>query len=576
MPPGLPHNCSVPLVRQPLSWDPPTIAARTPDTRPIGCYVWQNKTMLNISLSNPDPLSQCLDVIWKTTSYEPRLRDCIDIGERYGKWYGGFNKLSAFPLGQEEIDETLYLPGQMFGSMTERLWISSKGVAVKVNGNHPLHVSVVKQPETGEYSLCLENRLGFFEGDRYLNYSVCQDGSTGGVLQRIMGRYYPEPVEGDFGVQYSHPIYNLESDANNLIQQLNLSNLQYNFLLDNAKNIVDTTPVPSTIPSVSVGYRVSPYISVSDPLFRNNTQSNMWLTSTDMDVPRLFLFNNETCALLNMSSDAAQQVVKGSLPAADMPVQLSQAFIGDIRGQEFYNILEANQTFQPYIENFFTVIDNSTTGPIVTRLANGLTGTRAIFTLPEITDLQQAVISMMQTSMMGYRFFSSGLLTDNLSSKEFIRALQFSIFSPVLHVSESALNSYNDSQVVHEYKQWLTIRNKTIFKLILEHFKHDHAFEPLIVPTWWYEQSTQPTYRNDQFMFTRYYLVAPLLDPEATSREVYFPEGYWLRIWLNHESTSYDDPRERKFYIGPSTEIVSNLGYQDLLIFRFEAPLGEL
>ncbi|CAL4161555.1 unnamed protein product, partial [Meganyctiphanes norvegica] len=88
----------------------------------------------------------CQEVLWTTTELT-ELKDCILIE---GHWYGGGEQISQpWPIEKVPRPETPFVTadmlqkrGQWYGGVSEAYWISSQGVAVRVEEETPLHLSV--------------------------------------------------------------------------------------------------------------------------------------------------------------------------------------------------------------------------------------------------------------------------------------------------------------------------------------------------------------------------------------------------------------------------------------------------
>lgn len=58
--------------------------------------------------------------------------------------------------------------------------------------------------------------------------------------------------------------------------------------------------------------------------------------------------------------------------------------------------------------------------------------------------------------------------------------------------------------------------------------------QPLIRPLFWLEPSNKALYTiNDQFLVGDQIMVAPVLEPNAISRQIYIPVGKWVDPNLN-------------------------------------------
>lgn len=91
---------------------------------------------------------------------------------------------------------------------------------------------------------------------------------------------------------------------------------------------------------------------------------------------------------------------------------------------------------------------------------------------------------------------------------------------------------------------WAKFHEMTIAPYIIELAKKLDGL-PIIRPLWWVNATDSVTYTiADQFMVGDEMVVAPVLDPGITSRNIYLPSGNWLdpttnktligQKWLNN------------------------------------------
>ncbi|CAB0003221.1 unnamed protein product [Nesidiocoris tenuis] len=115
------------------------------------CLEWMHRARLYLSYKEEqekDTLFRCYTFTWESLSEDTLLTDCFENGEQHGHWWG---------------------------SVLRRYFINSRGVAISVDPETPLYVSINAQDED---RLCLQARHDKFayvthNGLPQLNYSVC-------------------------------------------------------------------------------------------------------------------------------------------------------------------------------------------------------------------------------------------------------------------------------------------------------------------------------------------------------------------------------------------------------------------
>lgn len=143
------------------------------------CMEWMHHARLYLSYSEASGL-RCYRITW--LSLDPNLRptDCYEDGDDYGHWYGGGRTLGmAWPVERGRVEMSPFVTGHIgrhrWGSVLRRYFINSRGVAISVDPETPLYVSINADKET---RLCLQGRHDNFayitsRGLPQLNYSIC-------------------------------------------------------------------------------------------------------------------------------------------------------------------------------------------------------------------------------------------------------------------------------------------------------------------------------------------------------------------------------------------------------------------
>ncbi len=114
-----------------------------------------------------------------------------------------------------------------------------------------------------------------------------------------------------------------------------------------------------------------------------------------------------------------------------------------------------------------------------------------------------------------------------------------------------------DEETVTLVKKYVDLRETVIFLSI-----YDLGLDgqPIIRPIWWAEPDNLQIFNmTDQFLVGDRILVAPILDPGITQRNVYFP-GY----------TTWYDPEEKCSYNGSTTYVNVKASLDRILYFYSE------
>ncbi|XP_039291821.1 myogenesis-regulating glycosidase-like isoform X2 [Nilaparvata lugens] len=145
------------------------------------CMEWLNHARLYLNYRESAGL-RCYHITWTSLQPAEFPTDCYEDGGDYGHWYGGGRTLGmAWPVELGRVEMSAFVTGHVgrhrWGSVLKRYFINSRGVAIAVDANTPLYVSINDDEKT---RLCLQARYDDFAYIRpsadslaVLNYSVC-------------------------------------------------------------------------------------------------------------------------------------------------------------------------------------------------------------------------------------------------------------------------------------------------------------------------------------------------------------------------------------------------------------------
>ncbi|XP_067935220.1 SITS-binding protein-like isoform X2 [Watersipora subatra] len=538
--PGLPNNCT--------------------KSQASSCYRWHDVSEVIFTSHNLDNESFCLDVQWTSDSYNPMLEDCIDINpQNYGYWYGGHINRRTLSLGKDDINFTMYLPGEKFGHMAERLWLSTSGMAIVANHDFPLHLRV----DAARKRLCLSSWYGYQVGRRKLSYSVCRANDYNAVRKLVLDKYYQAFTQKNItsSTLLDKPLYSVDGKAD--LQELLDRNISSSYIIDKSldRNIMDDLTLNQPV----YGLRVSPYTSILKPFW-----GNIWLASTDMDVPRLFNLNGIPHLLLNASiPNLTASVSKLDTNASqDVLLFATNLASGDIRGQEYYAFNESTDTFQPFVTKVLSLVTSANPRSIMSSVVSANQKHPIVTYLEPTEDIGDRIRRILHSSMLGYNFINAGEIPGSLSDEQLIRILQLSIFLPVTHISSSAAKQMTKPEVAEAWETCIAARKKLrSVSAIVEHVEQGDKLYPLYAPIWWRNDRLSENHFDlvDQFIFDDQYLVAPIINASATKREVVFPPGEWYRQPIPKDLELFES--YRNFYKG-NQKLEFEVAIGEMLVFK--------
>ncbi len=131
----------------------------------------------------------------------------------------------------------------------------------------------------------------------------------------------------------------------------------------------------------------------------------------------------------------------------------------------------------------------------------------------------------------------------DLPDKElYIRWLQLNTFLPAMQFSITPWQYDEETVKIAKKFTGIHVNYATIFLISLARNAMDTG-DPIIRPLWWIDPTDEKTYDiESEFLVGEYILVAPILDKGARSRDIYLPAGEWKEML-----------REEKVYTGKQT-----------------------
>ncbi|XP_078405716.1 SITS-binding protein [Cetorhinus maximus] len=302
------------------------------------CSTWDGVTELQVSL---EPLNQsvaeCYRVEWTPRHCRVALKDCFSMVNV--SWFGGGSMQSQYwPINNADIDSQPFIISDLqdtptgYGSVLERYFLGSTGVAVRVHQEVPLHVGI-----TSRKWLC----LGIPPSTEMvpLRYTVCVSDSLTTVHQQV-GSMIPAAQSAlpdtsilqfpFWRLQKAADVvqrveHNLKSLSNKLKQHrlgdgvIDLNEQSTQLLFGEEHSLLDTpgkTHIPQSryldLRQLKLSLTLSPYTSIDSNQFRMTLQEGrerFWLslpaTANSSPAPLLMKWRGNFAVKLNLSSEEA-------------------------------------------------------------------------------------------------------------------------------------------------------------------------------------------------------------------------------------------------------------------------------
>lgn len=146
--------------------------------------------------------------------------------------------------------------------------------------------------------------------------------------------------------------------------------------------------------------------------------------------------------------------------------------------------------------------------------------------------LKTVIPTTLTFGLIGYPFVLPDMIGGNayegasVNEELFIRWLQVSIFLPSMQFS---IGPWSFSQMTIDHtRSLLAVRES--YRWLFDRLSREAVSEgwPMVRPLWWLDPTDQVTFNiDDEFMLGDTLLVAPVVEPQATTRDIYLPIGRW-------------------------------------------------
>ena len=559
----------------------------SPTNKNTLCVEWNNQAKLRIDWTNHlEEDLDCYKVSWQSYRDDLYHRDCFVLTNAH--WYGGAEVLNQmWPMDKGNWSLTPYLTGNevyMFGPVAERYWISSQGMAIHVDKDSPLFLSVNKFDPDFPNSLCLE---AAYDNSPYpnanrsapiLEYTMCFASDLTTIHKNMSHKYFDKPSELPDESILTYPTWSTPScDKTDTLNQ--------SFVLEMAKSMnksgfkngtleiqcgyttkegdldFDPTrfPNPSEMVSrihaygFSIAVSVNPFSNVDSDSFQEGVTKDYWVREARGQAPGLSKWNRGIATLLDVSNPNATEWLSNRLSVFQQKTDLDY-FTFDYGEAKYLPIdyKTENLLKNPcdYTTNYADLAYRMG-NPTVMRSVFQSQGIPAVVqTIPKspVWDYGNGMKSIIPTvltlNIVGYPFVMLDMaysMTSQLPDTEiFIRWIEIAAFLPAMKIPVP-LWKY-DNETVAIAQMWIDFHRTviapkvaTLGKMVLK------SGTPIIRPMWWKTPEDQVAQTIDsQFMIGDDLLVAPILDPmkpgETTiSRSVYLPLGVWINVLTDHQ-----------------------------------------
>ncbi|XP_058799491.1 myogenesis-regulating glycosidase-like isoform X2 [Phymastichus coffea] len=512
-----------------------------------------------------------------------QITDCFNLGKDTD-WYGGPQcRLQHWPIQHAYYDEEAYVPThQRHMSVTERYWLSSKGMYVFVDEHDPLFLD---QNNFKDNHLCLmaKNKPPYRQRNNLtLSYDIGVFVNPMAAHKNATYRNFHKPEGLPDERMITHPIWStwarhklsvneslIRSFADEIIAHgFNNSQVEigdnwetcYGSARFDTSKFSDAKTLISDLKSK--GFRVSlwihPFINVNCEEAYNDALNNGYLVKNEQDQIHVSWWRGADAAAIDFTNPKAAEWWISRLNALrELGIDSFNFDAGETSWLPQVANLEGPQSLQPgiYVHNYTNIVASYFGNNIETRvgwrsqkLPNFIRMIDKDAKWSWSNGLPTLITTLLQMNLNGYIYVLPGIIggyADNsltpseLPSKNlFIRWLQATVFMPAMQYSYAPWDF--DDNTINICKNYTDMHAALAPRIINYMKKSMETGEPLNAPIWWVDPVNIDAYKvNDEFLLGGEILVAPVIEENALYRDIFLPSGIWK------------DANTGKDYVGP-------------------------
>ncbi|XP_038663258.1 SITS-binding protein isoform X2 [Scyliorhinus canicula] len=471
------------------------------------CSIWDEVTELQVFLEPVNQsVAECYQVEWTPRHCQVALKDCFSMVNV--SWFGGGSMHSQYwPINNADIDSQPFIISDLqdtptgYGSVLERYFLGSTGVAVRIRQDVPLHVGI-----TSRKWLC----LGIPPSTEMvpLRYTVCVSDSLRTVHQQV-GSMIPAAQSALPDTSILHfPFWRLQKAAD-VVQKLE-HNLK------------------------SLSNKLKQH-QLGDGLIDLSEQSTQLLFG---EAPALMKWRGKFAVKLNISNEESCDWFLAQALRLQRRTEVKYLTLEGGEGSPYIDQLQQHSWqlgSDEYIIQFAQLAEklgNTTIISTATRAAHLPVFVRMA---PRQSDwsyagLKGLIPTVLHYSLLGYNFFIpdtvGGSLTNGFLADEelFVRWLQVVSFLPVMSFSTPPW-AFGESWIVNLTRSYIYRHKTFVVPLIVKQTAVLAVLgDPVFRPVWWVSPDDPRTLTiDDAFLIGDEVLVAPVTESGRVHRDIYLP-----------------------------------------------------
>uniref|UniRef100_A0A4W5NZY6 Si:ch211-236l14.4 n=1 Tax=Hucho hucho TaxID=62062 RepID=A0A4W5NZY6_9TELE len=503
------------------------------------CYTWDSVADVKISLEvNEATETECYSMTWAPVHCHVELKDCFSMANMW--WYGGASvQNQSWPINEQNVTMQPFTVSNLrdnpsgFGSVLERYFLGSSGVAVLVSPDVPLQVGMESRQH-----FCLQSPSSLERTP--LQYTVCVGHNIRAVHQEAADMIETQPdltnllASVDSGPKVERE---LRTFSNRLRRhKLGEGAISLN---EHSTALLADMVCPLSPLLLNISITLSPFLSVDTTQFHKSLQDGTeayWLSLPVAPqgrlVPVLTQWRGQFCVKLNISNPEAVSwfldrvgLLQARLGMEYIHLEGAEGNPLDLGGGDQYIGQLADVAARIEESAIMNAGTRSSHKPVFVRMPRLQSDWSS-------SGLKGLIPSLLHHTLLGYNLLIpdavGGSLSGDLVTDEelFIRWLQIVAFLPVISF-ETPPWVCGEDRVLNLTRALIAWHQDFVVPLVTRYAEDwMTSGSPIYRPLWWLSPDDPVTFTiDDQFLIGDEVLVAPVIERGTVRRNIYLPDG---------------------------------------------------